>query len=121
MGQLFYGPDIAALLGWAWSPFQYELAFSELALAFLGLISPLFKREFWLATIIASSTWLIGGSAVHLYYLILGSQEVLKAGFVIGWNLFIAFWLIGLYSLYGLLARKRALKNGHDLSQLIGF
>ena len=98
MGQLLYGPEIAACLGWGWSPFQYELAFSELCLGILGLISPIFHREFWLATIIGSIVWLIGGSGVHLYYLIVkGNMEVLNGGFVIGWNIFISLWLIGLY------------------------
>ena len=46
MGQLLYGPEIAREINWSWSPFQYELAFSELGLAILGLISPLFRKEF---------------------------------------------------------------------------
>ncbi len=99
MGQLLYGPEIAACLGWGWSPFQYELAFSELCLGILGLISPIFYREFWLATIIGSVVWLIGGSGVHLYHLIIeGNMAVLNGSFVIGWNIFISLWLIGLYA-----------------------
>ncbi len=98
MGQLLYGPEIAACLAWGWSPFQYELAFSELCLGVLGLISPIFYREFWLATIIGSTVWLLGGAGVHLYYLMIeGNKAILNASFAIGWNIFIAFWLIGLY------------------------
>lgn len=98
MGQFLYGPEIAAGIGWSWSPFQYELAFSELGLAVLGLISPLFRKEFWLATIIGSVVWLIGGSVVHLYYLlVLGNEAIAHANFVIVWNIFIALWLIVLY------------------------
>lgn len=99
MGQLLYGPEIAASLAWGWSPFQYELAFSELSLAILGLLSPLFYEEFWLATIIAACVWLLGGAGVHLYYLFMeGNEAILNAGFAIGWNIFIACWLILLYS-----------------------
>ena len=97
-GQLLYGPAIAACLGWSWSPFQYELAFSELALALIGLISPLFHKEFWLATVIAAATWLVGGTAVHIYYLFIeGNQSILNASFVMYWNVFIALWIIGWY------------------------
>ncbi len=98
VGQFFYGADIAAEIGWSWSPFQYELAFSELSIAILGFVSPVFDKGFWLATIIATVVWLLGGSAVHLYYLFAeGNQAVLNASFAIAWNICIAFWLIGLY------------------------
>lgn len=98
LGQILYGPEIAACLAWSWSPFQYELAFSELSLGALGLISPIFHKEFWLATVIGSSIWLLGGSGVHLYYLLIeGNSAILHASFVIGWNIFITLWLIGLY------------------------
>ena len=98
MGQLLYGPEIAACIGWGWSPFQYELAFSELCLGVLGLISPIFNREFWLATVIGSVIWLLGGSGVHIYHLIMqGNEALLNASFVIAWNICISFWLIGLY------------------------
>lgn len=98
MGQFLYGPEIAECLGWGWSPFQYELGFSELCLGILGLISPIFHREFWIATIIGSVVWLLGGSGVHLYYLIVeGNEAVLNGSFVIGWNILISLWLVGLY------------------------
>jgi len=97
-GQFLYAPEIAACLGWGSSPFQYELAFSELALGLLGLLAPIFHREFWLATISAAVIWLFGASAVHLYYLIeLGDQAILNASFVVIWNIVIACWLVGLY------------------------
>lgn len=98
LGQFFYGSEIATCMGWSWSPFQYELAFSELCLGILGLISPIFYREFWLATIIGAVVWLVGASSVQLYYLfIFGNEAILNASFVIGWNICISLWLIGLY------------------------
>lgn len=97
-GQLLYGREIAACIGWSWSPFQYELAGSELVLGVLGLLAPLFQRQFWLATTIGASIWLFGASIVHLYYLIaLGDMLILNASFVIAWNIVIALWLIALY------------------------
>ena len=97
-GQFLYAREIASCIGWSWSPFQYELAFSELCLGILGLLAPLFYREFWLSTTIAAVVWLMGGTAVHLYYLLAhGNEAVINAQFVIGWNVVIAVWLIGLY------------------------
>ena len=97
-GQFLYGPEIAAGVGWNWSPFQYELAFSELGLGLLGLLCPLYRKEFWLATIIASSVWLVGGSAVHLYaFYVEGNTAITTAMFVIIWNIVITAWLIGWY------------------------
>jgi hypothetical protein len=98
-GQLLYGLEISSCIGWSWSPFQYELAFSELALAVLGFLSPIFYREFWLSTIIGSTVWLLGASGVHIYSIYAGNTEILNAAFTIGWNIFIAVWLVGLYFL----------------------
>ncbi len=95
LGQLLYSHEIAATLGWQWSQFQHELGFSELSLAVLGLISPLFHKEFWAATIIATVIWLLGGAGVHIY-----NGAVLNTRFIIGWNIFIALWLIALYCYY---------------------
>ncbi|MBA3751905.1 hypothetical protein H0X06_03885 [Candidatus Dependentiae bacterium] len=100
-GQFLYAPEISAGVGWGWSPFQYELAFSELGLGILGLISPLFTKDFWLATIIAAAVWLVGGSAVHLYSLYFeGNMAITTANFVIIWNILIAAWLIACYLAY---------------------
>lgn len=97
--QFLYAPEISGCIGWSWSPFQYELAFSELALGILGLLAPIFYREFWLATIISASVWLVGASLVHLYYLVsLGNLAILNASFVIGWNIVIALWLMCMYT-----------------------
>jgi hypothetical protein len=113
-GQFLYGLEISTCIGWSWSPFQYELAFSELSLAVLGLTSPLFHKEFWLATIIASAVWLSGASAVHIYYYVHGDSAIMNAGFAIAWNIFLATWLIVLYIARTLYARKE-----HDLHHLI--
>lgn len=98
-GQFMYAREISSCIGWSWSPFQYELAFSELALGILGLIAPIFFRQFWLATIISTAVWLVGASVVHLYYLVaMGDVSILNASFVIAWNLIISVWLIALYA-----------------------
>ncbi len=87
-----YPLEMAACTGWSESPFQYELGFSELALASMGFLCALFNYEFWLATIIASSIWLLGTASVQLV------QHGIA--FVPCWNIVIAAWHIGLYSIF---------------------
>lgn len=99
-GQFLYAKEISSCLGLSWSPFQYELGFSELGLAVLGLLCPLFQRQFWLATIIATSVWLMGASGVHLYYYFQGNESIINASFVIFWNLFMTSWLLTFYVIH---------------------
>ncbi len=97
-GQFMYAPEISACLGWSWSPFQYELAFSELCIGILGLLSPIFNKDFWLATTISAVVWLAGSVGIHFYYLLVeGNQSILNASFVIAWNIFVALWVIACY------------------------
>lgn len=99
-GQFLYAREISSCLGVSWSPFQYELGFSELAIGILGLLCPLLQRQFWLATIIVTSVWLLGASAVHIYTYLLGNGSILNASFVIFWNVFMTAWLVGFYVLH---------------------
>lgn len=94
MGHILYGQEIANILEWQFSPFQYELAFAELAIATLGFMGTLYRKEFWLATITVAVIWLTGASITQLYY------KVWEFSFIIYWNIFIVFWLIFLYSIY---------------------
>lgn len=101
LGQLLYPESIAIDLGWTFSEFQKELAFSELSVGFLGLICNLFDCQFWLATIISAVIWFIGSAISYLYYsLVYNTSLISKAAFVIYWNIFIALWLIVLFYLY---------------------
>jgi hypothetical protein len=100
-GQILYSREIASCVAWQWSPFQYELAFSELALGVLGLSCTLFNHHFWLATIIGSCVWLLGAAGTQLYDKLLhGTTAVAGANFVISWNIFLSIWLIALYVLF---------------------
>lgn len=94
IGQILYPSDIANILSWKQSPFQYQLAFSELAIAALGFIGTLSKKGFWLATIINTVIWLLGASLVQILFTKSGIS------FIAYWNIFIALWLILIYSIY---------------------
>lgn len=93
MGHMLYPSDVAAMLGWSKSPFQFQLAFSELAIAALGFYGTLSSNRFWLATIINTSIWLLGTSITHYFF-------APNLAFMFYWNIFLVFWLILIYSIY---------------------
>ena len=61
-------PDrIASFIGWAaGSPFQVELGFASLGISILGVLSYWHRGRFWLAPVIAQSTFLLGAAYVHI-------------------------------------------------------
>lgn len=60
----------AAGIGWASSPFQFEVAMANLAFGILGILSFKANYGFRLATVVGSSIWLWGDAVGHLYQLI---------------------------------------------------
>ncbi|SRR5579883_2019928 len=70
----FY-PDIAAAaIGWATSPFQYEVAMSDLAIGLLGIFSFKASQGFRLATVFAGAVCLWGDAAGHLYQMMVNND-----------------------------------------------
>ena len=65
-GHAFMGDQMAASIGWAPSPFQYEVAIANLAIGSLGILCWWFEGTFWFATIVATTVWLWGDAAGHL-------------------------------------------------------
>jgi len=61
-------PDtIAGYIGWVpGSPFQLELGFASLGIAILGILSMWFRGKFWIAPVVAQSTFLLGAAYVHI-------------------------------------------------------
>lgn len=67
MGHYFNADKVAGYIGWpAGNPFQKEVAFANLAMSVCGLLSFFFRGEFWLATIVVTSVFLLGAFSVHV-------------------------------------------------------
>jgi len=64
-GHLFYGPRVAASIGWSPSPFQWEVGLADVSYGVLGVMASSFHRGFWLATIIAFSVFMLGAAVGH--------------------------------------------------------
>ena len=66
-GHFFLSDRVAEAIGWpAGNPFQLEIAFTNLAIGSLGVFSTWYRREFWLATAIATTVFLFGANVVHI-------------------------------------------------------
>lgn len=112
VGNFMYGAYVAQCLDWQRSLFQYEVATSQLGIAFLGFLTILFNRYFWLATLIVSTIWLWGAAIVHLVH---GMQQPLfpyHLAIIVGWEVVVPVYLISLYVLY------RHSKLSHKIREL---
>ena len=66
-GHLFMSDKIARQIGWqTGSMFQIELGYCCLGMGLLGILSFWFRDNFWLATIIFTSTFLLGATLLHI-------------------------------------------------------
>ena len=66
----FMADQIARSIGWAPSPFQYEVAIANLAVATLGVLCWWFDGQFWFATIVATTVWLWGDAVGHVVQIV---------------------------------------------------
>ncbi|HOL59792.1 MAG TPA: hypothetical protein PLT64_08040 [Syntrophales bacterium] len=67
VGHAVFTERVAASIGWAASPFQWEIAVSNLAIGVLGLLSLVFRDRFRLAAAIACNVYLLGCAAGHIH------------------------------------------------------
>ncbi len=66
----FFPDFTAATIGWANSPFQYEVAMADLGFGVIAILSFRASYGFRLATVIANTCWLWGDAVGHSYQMI---------------------------------------------------
>ena len=67
MGHAFAANEVAESIGWpTGNPFQTEVAVANLAIGALGILCYWIRGNFWTATVIATSIWLLGAAAIHV-------------------------------------------------------
>jgi len=67
IGHTFFANQVAAYIGWApGSPFQQEVAFANLAFGVLGILCLWIRGNFWTATVIGISVFLLGAAIGHI-------------------------------------------------------
>ncbi len=68
---LFFADQVADSIGWSrGTPWQWEVGLGDLAYGIPGVMAGSFDRQFWLATIIAASGFLIGAAVGHVRELV---------------------------------------------------
>lgn len=61
----------SASIGWATSPYEYEVGMADLTVGVLGILCLWFRGNFWLATAIANAVWLLGDAVGHIRQVLL--------------------------------------------------
>jgi hypothetical protein len=71
-----FAPERAsASIGWAMSPFEYEVGMADLTVGVLGVLCVWFRGNFWLATAIANAVWLLGDAVGHIRQLLVNNDR----------------------------------------------
>lgn len=104
LGHYFKAEEIATLIGWpTGNPFQTEIAFANLAFGTLGLLCIPFHGEFWIATAIGISVFLLGAASVHIREIRKqGNLNPANAGGILLTDILTPVVLIGLLALLSL-------------------
>lgn len=66
IGHMFFGPPIAASIGWRPSPFQWEVGGANLGLGIAGVWASSFDPDYWLAVIIVATGFLWVAAVGHV-------------------------------------------------------
>jgi hypothetical protein len=109
IGHAFMPVQVAQSIGWATgSPFQTEVAFANLAIGILGILCYFFRDNFWVATVIVSSIFLLGAAYVHVINIInYSNHSAGNAGTIFFMDIIGPVIIVVLLILYKLYERKQ--------------
>lgn len=103
LGHMFNGDKVADGIGWPkGNLFQKEVAFANLGVGTLGILSIWLHGNFWIAPVVASSIFGFGAAGVHIYDMAKsGNKNKYNAGPVLWFGDIIKpMLLIGLLAAY---------------------
>lgn len=67
---VFFGRFTAAYIGWADSPFQFEVGTASLGFALVGFLAAFRSFDFRLAAVLGSAMFLLGAAAGHVWQMV---------------------------------------------------
>lgn len=108
----FFANQVASSIGWApGSPFQQEVAFANLAFGVLGVLCIWIRGNFWTATVIGVSIFLLGDALGHISNIfVTGNYASGNAGAVLVLDILVPILLIGLLVAYKIM-EERAVRS----------
>jgi len=65
-----FGKMAAAFIGWADSPFQFEVATASLGFSVVGFIAAFRSFDLRLAAVLGPSFFMLGAAVVHIYHMV---------------------------------------------------
>lgn len=113
IGHVFMSSFVAANIGWpAGNPFQLEVGVANLSYGILALLCLKIRDNFLLATVIASSIFLLGAGIVHITNIMqTGNMAPGNAGFALYIDILIPIVLICLLVGYRLTLKGKTLET----------
>lgn len=97
----------SASIGWAPSPFEYEVGMADLTMGVLGVLCIVFRREFWLATAIGNAMWFLGDAVGHVREMTLQNNHAENnAGIFLVFEFAVPILMLGLVFYHRHLTRK---------------
>jgi hypothetical protein len=107
---LTFMPDyVAAYTGWPACPFEQQLANVNLGYGVLGILCIWKRNDFWLATILGLSIWLIGDAMDHIADMVYNHNYAPgNIGIPLYTDIIVPVVLLILYALYKRLQKENA-------------
>lgn len=106
-GLTFMTDFVAAFSGWPTCPFAKLLGNVNLAFAVLGILCIWIRGNFWLATILGVSIWLLGDAVTHIIDMIVNQNYAPgNVGATLLTDIFIPLVLLVTYVIYRILQNK---------------
>jgi hypothetical protein len=107
IGLTFMSDFVAAYSGWLSCPFEKLLGNVNLAFAVLGFLCIWRGDDFWLATIIGFSVWILADAIIHIIDIVLNNNYAPgNAGIPLYTDIIIPIILLILYPIYQKLKPK---------------
>lgn len=111
-GLTFMTDFVAAFSGWPTCPFAKLLGNVNLAFSVLGILCIWFRGNFWLATILGCSIWLLGDAVTHIIDMIVNHNYAPgNIGATLYTDILIPLVLLATYALYRILLKEAGSSN----------
>lgn len=82
IGHVFFADRIAASIGWAPSPFQFEVGMANFGFGLAGILVPFFRPGYWFGAAVGQCVFLLGAAAGHIASMRAGNFAPNNAGVI---------------------------------------